>query len=139
MSHPPDPEHLQPPSTDRAPGIQVSVHVTHLAAQSTRERRVFSYVIRIENRSDQTWQLLTRHWDILDALGRETQVDGDGVVGEQPVIPPGGIFVYDSFVTVEAVPGRMGGYYVMQDAWGARAQVPIPPFMLDVPGERTLN
>ena len=139
MSHPSDPERSQPPGTDSAPGIQVSVQVMHLAAQSTLERRVFSYVIRIENRSDQTWQLLARHWDIMDALGHEIQVDGDGVVGEQPVIPPGGIFVYDSFVTVEAVPGRMGGYYVMQDAWGARARVSIPPFILDVPGERTLN
>lgn len=124
---------------DGAPDIRVSVQVTHLAAQSTPERRVFSYVIRIENRSDQTWKLLTRHWDIVDAHGREIRVDGDGVVGEQPVIAPGGTFVYDSFVTVEATPGRMGGYYTMQDAWGTRTRVPIPPFMLDVPGERTLN
>ncbi|CAM3882141.1 Co2+/Mg2+ efflux protein ApaG [Deinococcus frigens] len=117
----------------------MDVRVSHLAAQSTPERRVFSYVIRIENHSDQTWKLLARHWDILDAHGHTISVDGDGVVGEQPVMPPGGTFVYDSFVTVEATPGRMGGYYVMQDAWGARTRVPIPPFMLDVPGERTLN
>ena len=69
----------------------------------------------------------------------ETVVDGEGVVGEQPVIPPGGAFVYDSFVTVQDTPGRMAGHYLMQDAWGVRAQVPIPPFVLEVPGERTLN
>ena len=69
----------------------------------------------------------------------ETLVDGEGVVGEQPVIPPGGHFVYDSFVTVEATPGRMGGHYVMQDAWGGHVQVPIEPFVLDVPGTRVLN
>lgn len=121
------------------PDIHVDVQVTHLAAQSTPQRRVFAYVIRIENRSDQTWKLLARHWDIVDALGHTISLDGDGVIGEQPVIAPGGTFVYDSFVTVEAAPGRMGGHYLMQDAWGARARVPIPTFMLDVPGERTLN
>ncbi|EYB69663.1 ApaG protein [Deinococcus phoenicis] len=121
------------------PDLRVSVDVSYLPAHSTPERRVFSYVVRIENRSGETWRLLARHWDIVDAGGRETVVDGEGVVGEQPLIPPGGAFVYDSFVTVQDTPGRMGGHYVMQDAWGTRAQVPIPPFVLEVPGERTLN
>lgn len=121
------------------PDIQVSVEVQHLSAHSTPGRELFTYLIRIENHSDQTWKLIARHWDIVDAAGHETVVDGEGVVGEQPVIPPGGHFVYDSFVTVEAVPGRMGGYYVMQDAWGEGVQVPIPPFVLDVPGTRVLN
>ncbi|GMA14129.1 Co2+/Mg2+ efflux protein ApaG [Deinococcus metallilatus] len=127
------------PSYSTGPDVRVSVDVSYLPAHSTPGRRVFSYVIQVENHSDQTWQLLARHWDILDAGGRETVVDGEGVVGEQPVIPPGGAFVYDSFVTVQDTPGRMQGYYVMQDAWGVRAQVPIPPFVLEVPGERTLN
>lgn len=135
MSQSPDPQ--QP--ADAGPDIRVSVQVSHLAAQSTPGRRVFTYVIRIENHSDQTWKLLARHWDIADAHGHEISVDGDGVVGEQPVIAPGSSFVYDSFVTVEATPGRMGGHYVMQDAWNARVRVPVPAFMLDVPEERTLN
>lgn len=122
-----------------SPDVRVSVDVSYLPAHSTPERRVFAYVIRIENCSDQTWQLLARHWDILDAGGRETVVDGEGVVGGQPVIPPGGAFVYNSFVTLEDTPGRMQGYYVMQDAWGLRARVPIPPFRLEVPGERLLH
>lgn len=122
-----------------APDVRVQVEVSYLPAHSTAERRVFTYVIRIENHSDQTWQLLARHWDIVDAGGRETVVDGDGVVGEQPVIPPGGAFVYDSFVTVQDTPGRMGGHYVMRDAWGARAEVRVAPFVLEVPGERVLN
>ncbi|SMB89415.1 Co2+/Mg2+ efflux protein ApaG [Deinococcus hopiensis] len=121
------------------PDVRVEVDASHLSGHSVPGRQVFAYVIRIENRSDQTWQLLARHWHIVDAGGRETVVDGEGVVGEQPVIPPGGSFMYDSFVTVEDTPGRMVGHYVMQDAWGARTEVPIPPFMLEVPGERTLN
>lgn len=139
MSQPPGPQRPTPTNVGPAPDIDVNVQVTHLAAQSTTERRVFSYVIRIENRSDQTWKLLARHWSIVDAHGHEIQVDGDGVVGEQPVIAPGGTFVYDSFVTVEATPGRMGGHYTMQDAWGTQVRVPVPTFMLDVPGQRTLN
>lgn len=121
------------------PDVRVTVDVRHLPAHSTPERRVFAYVIRIENHSGETWQLLARHWDIVDAGGRETVVDGDGVVGQQPLLQPGGVFVYDSFVTVQDTPGRMEGHYVMQDAWGVRARVLIPPFVLEVPGERTLN
>ncbi|PNY82824.1 Co2+/Mg2+ efflux protein ApaG [Deinococcus koreensis] len=130
----------RPPAPDSpVPDVQVSVETRHLSTHSTPDRQLFTYLIRIENRSDETWKLLARHWDILDATGRETVVDGEGVVGEQPTLAPGATFVYDSFVTVEATPGRMGGYYVMQDAWGATARVPIPAFVLDVPGSRVLN
>ncbi len=122
-----------------SPNIEVSVEVHYLDVHSSAERRVFAYMICIENRSEETWQLLSRHWDIVDATGRATSVDGEGVVGEQPVLPPGGTFVYDSFVTVEALPGNMGGYYTMQDAWGQMINVPIPVFGLMVPEERILN
>lgn len=121
------------------PDIRVSVQLRHLAAHSTPERQVFTYLIRIENHDDQTWQLLARHWDIHDGTGQHIVVDGEGVVGEQPLLPPGGSFTYDSFVTVQATPGRMGGHYVMQDAWGAKTEVEIPAFVLQVPGERVLN
>ncbi|GAA0518458.1 Co2+/Mg2+ efflux protein ApaG [Deinococcus depolymerans] len=120
------------------PDIQVQVQSRYLPEHSTPERHLFVYVIRIENRSDLTWQLLARHWDIMDATGRVTRVDGEGVVGEQPVLAPGGTFVYDSFVTLDAAPGHMGGHYVMQDAWGSQVQVPVPAFALSLPG-RTLN
>jgi len=127
------------PSFTDSPDIQVRVEVLFMPSHSQPGRLVFAYIIHIENRSDQTWKLLARHWDIVDGLGRETSVDGEGVVGEQPVLPPGGSFTYDSFVTLEAAPGHMGGHYVMQDAWGARARVPIAPFILAEPGARTLN
>lgn len=133
----------RPPAPDTLPDalppdIGVSVQVRHRPDYSTPDRYAFSYVITIENRSDQTWQLLARHWDIQDAQGRAFSVDGEGVVGEQPILAPGASYTYDSFVTVEALPGLMHGHYVMGDAWGARAQVPIAPFRLDV-GERVLN
>ncbi|MVN88360.1 Co2+/Mg2+ efflux protein ApaG [Deinococcus sp. HMF7620] len=122
-----------------SPDIAVQVEAQHLAVHSTPERQLFSYVIRIENRSDQTWKLLSRHWDIVDGRGQATSVDGDGVVGEQPVLPPGGVFVYDSFVTLEVTPGHMSGHYTFQGAWGETAQAPIPIFLLEVPGTRTLH
>ncbi len=120
------------------PEFHIQAEVQHIPGYSTPQKQAFQYIITIENRSDQTWQLIARHWDISDAAGRSFTVDGEGVVGEQPFLPPGGSYTYDSFVTVETLPGLMRGHYVMQDAWGARAEVPIPPFRLDL-GERVLN
>ena len=65
-------------------------------------------------------------------------MDGEGVVGEQPMLVPGARYTYSSFVTVDTLPGLMQGHYGLQDAWGAAAQVPIAPFRLAV-GERVLN
>ncbi len=121
------------------PDVRVRVEVQYLAAHSQPGRHAFSYVITIENHSDQTWQLLTRHWKIVDAGGRETTVDGEGVVGQQPHLAPGAVYVYDSFVTVQDTPGVMGGHYGLRDAWGAAGKAIIPPFVLDVPGARVLN
>ena len=122
-----------------SPDILVTVQVRHLPEHSTPGRELFAYFITLENRSEDTWQLLARHWDIWDGPGQGYAVDGEGVVGEQPILAPGAQFTYNSFVTVEVLPGMMRGHYVMGDAWGARAQVPIPPFRLDVAEERTLN
>ncbi|WP_221088232.1 Co2+/Mg2+ efflux protein ApaG [Deinococcus aquaedulcis] len=130
---------MTPPQPPELPEIEVQVDPQHLPSHSTPERQVFAYVVRIENRSDQTWKLLARHWEIVDARGRTVTVDGEGVVGEQPILPPGGVFVYDSFVTLDAAPGRMGGHYLMQGAWGEQVRVPIAPFRLAAPGETLLN
>lgn len=126
------------PQTD-VPEIDVQVEVRHLPEHSAAQRQVFGYVITIHNRSGDTWQLVARHWDIQDARGRVITVDGEGVVGEQPILAPGARYTYDSFVTLDAAPGVMGGHYVMRDAWGKASQVPVPPFRLDAGGERVLN
>ncbi|WP_276321251.1 Co2+/Mg2+ efflux protein ApaG [Deinococcus fonticola] len=118
--------------------IHVGVTVGFMPEHSRAGQQVFQYQITIENRSGDTWQLLARHWDIQDGNGRLFSVDGEGVIGEQPLLRPGAKYTYDSFVTIEIQPGHMRGYYVMQDAWGERAQVPIPPFHLSL-GERVLN
>ena len=83
--------------------------------------------------------MLGREWHITDGGGRETRVQGEGVVGEQPVIAPGGVYVYDSFVTLEDVPGQMSGHFELRDAWGQPGRAQIPVFVLALPETRTLN
>ena len=122
-----------------APDVRVSVTVSHLAAHSRPGRQVFSYVVRIENHTGDSWQVRGRQWRITDGSGRETRVEGEGVVGEQPVIAPGGVYVYDSFVSLEDVPGQMSGHFELRDAWGQPGRAQIPVFVLAVPEQRTLN
>lgn len=122
-----------------APDVRVSVTVSHLAAHSRPGRQVFSYVVRIENHAADSWQVLGRYWHITDGGGRETRVQGEGIVGEQPVIAPGGVYVYDSFVTLEDVPGQMAGHFELRDAWGQLGRALIPAFVLALPETRTLN
>ena len=79
-------------------GITVTARPIYLEEQSSpgEHRYVWAYQIRIENGSDDTVQLLTRHWQITDANGRVQEVRGDGVVGEQPILEPGQMFEYTS-------------------------------------------
>lgn len=127
-----------PPELPPEPSLQVTVQVQHVATHSQPGRELFVYFITIENRGDRSWQLLARHWDIGDGTGQMTEVDGEGVVGEKPLLAPGAQYTYNSFVTLRALPGVMSGYYTVQDAWGERARALIPPFRLDT-GERVLN
>jgi ApaG protein len=76
-------------------------------------RYVFAYRIRIENHSDETVQLLNRHWQILNGIGEERQVAGEGVVGQQPVLEPGYAFEYTSFCVLATPLGSMHGNYEM--------------------------
>ena len=121
------------------PDVRIDVSVSHLSAYSRPGRQVFSYVIRIENHDTESWQVMARAWQILDGTLARTEVQGEGVVSQQPVIAPGGVYVYDSFVTLEALPGQMQGHYELRDAWGRAGRVKIPAFVLSVPEERTLN
>ncbi|MFC4455693.1 Co2+/Mg2+ efflux protein ApaG [Deinococcus sonorensis] len=113
-----------------APDLRVQVQV-QLRPEPTRAGgQLYQYVIRIENHSDESWQLMAREWTITDATGQVTQVQGEGVVGQTPIIAPGGVFVYDSFVTLQRSPGTMRGAYLLRDAWGATTRLAIPEFRL---------
>jgi ApaG protein len=94
-------------------------------------RFVFTYHIRIENVGDQTVQLLTRHWHIHDSIAGDSQVEGEGVVGERPVIAPGDVHEYESFCVLQGASGHMQGYYRFRQVDGNQIRVTIPRFELN--------
>ena len=116
-------------------GIAVRVQVSYLAEQSepARGRWFWAYHIRIENASDRTVQLLTRHWIITDGRGARHSVEGEGVVGEQPVIAPGASYDYVSGCPLSTPTGSMQGSYHMIDEDGEGFDVAIPKFALLAP------
>lgn len=116
-------------------GITVRVAVSFLPEQSqvAAGRWFWVYHIRIENGSDDTVQLLTRHWRITDARGTVNLVDGDGVVGEQPVLAPGQSHDYVSGCPLTTPSGSMEGHYTFLRGDGGRFAVRIPFFPLAAP------
>ena len=113
----------------------VRVGVSYLADQSDpgRGRWFWSYHIRLENTGQMAVQLMTRHWIIADARGAINQVRGDGVVGEQPVIMPGGTYDYVSGCQLATPSGAMEGSYGMIGEDGSSFDVAIPRFVLAAP------
>ena len=100
----------------------------------------WAYTINIANLGSETVQLKTRHWRITDALGRTEEVRGPGVVGQTPVIPPGGSFNYTSGCPLKTPQGIMVGTYQMTDEAGDPFEVAIPAFSLDSPyTQRSMN
>jgi ApaG protein len=117
-------------------GIRVKSKVTYLEEDSCPEEKlyVFAYNITISNHSDVTVQLLTRHWIITDADGQKEEVQGPGVVGQQPVIQPGQSFQYSSFCPLKTPVGMMHGSYQMVTSQNESFDAVIAPFTLAVPG-----
>ncbi|GAB4069804.1 Co2+/Mg2+ efflux protein ApaG [Ancylobacter sonchi] len=123
-------------------GVQVTVTPRFASERSdpARSQYFWAYTIEIVNLGASTVQLMTRHWIITDALGRVQEVRGAGVVGEQPVLPPGAHFEYTSGVPLPTSTGSMEGSYGLVDEAGAVFDVEVPGFSLDMPGtSRTLN
>lgn len=116
-------------------GIVVTVRPDYLDDQSVpaENHYVWAYHVRIENQGADTVQLKSRHWKITDALGRRQEVQGAGVVGEQPVLGPGESFEYTSGTPLSTPSGIMVGTYQMQGPDGSVFDVSIPAFSLDSP------
>ncbi len=112
--------------------ITVSVRPVYLDGQSNHIERkfVFAYFIRIENNSGEEVQLLRRHWFITNSNGDVQEVEGEGVIGQQPVIPAGGAHEYSSFSVLETFEGSMAGTYLMERPGGEQFSVTIPRFAL---------
>ena len=122
--------------------IEVTVEPNFLPDRSSAEQSKYfwSYTIVITNIGDETVQLRTRHWIITDASGRQQEVRGEGVVGEQPVLAPGEHFKYTSGVPLSTASGFMTGRYQMVSETGERFEIDVPTFSLDSPdGKRVLN
>lgn len=112
--------------------ITVRVAASYLTEQSdpSSSRWFWSYHVRIENGSNRSVQLLSRTWRIVDGRGIVHEVHGEGVVGEMPLIPPGGSFDYVSGCPLDTSSGAMSGNYQMVDEDGQPFEVEIPRFVL---------
>jgi len=94
----------------------------------------FSYTITISNQSKNTVQLKSRHWRIFDSLNNDVIIDGDGVIGEKPLIKTGNSFVYSSGCLITSPVGAMRGFYSMIDInSGKKFRAYIPTFKLNAP------
>ncbi len=115
--------------------IRVRVAVSYLAEQSNPQldRWFWSYHVRIENASDLSVQLISRSWRIVDGRGATHEVHGEGVVGETPLIAPGGSFDYVSGCPLDTPSGSMSGSYRMVDEDGSVFDIEIPRFALVAP------
>lgn len=118
-----------------SPRVCIQVQSVYVESQSIpeEERYVFAYTITIRNLGRFNVQLLGRYWLITNSNGRQTEVQGEGVVGEQPLIPPGGEFQYTSGAILETPLGTMEGHYEMVDHQGQPFQTAIPVFRLAIP------
>ena len=116
-------------------GVTVRVAVNFLPEQSRIEagKWFWVYHIRIENDSDQAIQLLTRHWRITDGRGMVNFVEGEGVVGETPLLQPGQSHDYVSGCPLSTPHGSMEGHYTFRRADGSLFQAAIPFFPLAAP------
>lgn len=116
-------------------GIHVSVRPSFSLSHSDPEegRFVFTYLVQMENQGDEPATLLFRHWFIHDATGEDSEVDGEGVVGEQPTLKPGNSHEYQSFCVLSSPAGFMEGYYTFARPDGREFEVAIPRFDLEAP------
>lgn len=118
-------------------GITVRVSVSFMPEQSRVEagRWFWVYHIRLENGRDDIVQLRTRHWRITDSRGMVNVVDGEGVVGESPILQPGQTHDYVSGCELTTNHGGMEGHYTFARADGTLFEVAIPYFPLAAPAE----
>ena len=116
--------------------IRIKVTTNYLKEQSAPDenRYVFSYTINIKNLGNNSAKLISRQWIITDSNGNIQEVNGDGVVGQQPNINSGEGFTYTSGTIIKTPVGTMEGRYFMEDINNKRFEAPIAPFTLAVPG-----
>ncbi len=119
-------------------GIQISVETFYQSDYSNpvNNEYMFAYRITIENHNNFTAKLLRRQWYIFDSNGEHREVEGEGVVGAQPVLQPGEQFQYVSGCNLRTEMGTMHGYYTMENQNNKMTfTVKIPPFEMIMPNK----
>ena len=117
-------------------GVRISVEVFYQPdySQPSSGEFMFAYRITITNESEYAVKLLRRHWNITDANGITREVEGEGVVGQQPVINPGASHQYVSGSALKTEIGKMSGTYTMQRLFdNEKFKVHIPEFQMVAP------
>ncbi|MBS1689396.1 MAG: Co2+/Mg2+ efflux protein ApaG [Bacteroidetes bacterium] len=117
-------------------GVSVSVETFYQPGQSNplNSEYLFAYRITIENQSTMPIKLLSRHWYIVDSNGSKREVEGEGVVGQQPIIEPNEKYQYVSAVNLRSDMGKMYGLYQMENLYNKKIiSVAIPEFQLIAP------
>lgn len=115
--------------------IRVTVLPQFVPEQSNPAHNIFfyAYTVTLSNESSASVQLIRRSWEITDALGETRHVEGEGVVGEQPILSPGESFSYTSFSPLETPSGSMKGHYIFKSNQMDEFEVEIPEFFLHDP------
>lgn len=112
-------------------GIKVSVQVKYEGYVSIRRKYAFSYKVSIHNTSSSTVKLLRRHWFIKDSTGDYREVEGEGVIGEQPILAPNQTHEYTSWCPLDSDIGIMYGTFLMQNIFTEKLfKVEVPLFKM---------
>jgi len=117
-------------------GVSVSVETFYQPGQSNplNSEYLFAYRITIENQSTMPIKLISRHWHIIDSNGSKREVEGEGVVGVQPVLQSGEKYQYVSGCNLRTEMGKMYGSYNMENLnTNGIFEVNIPVFEMIVP------
>ncbi len=112
--------------------INVEVTTEYIPEQSdpAKDRFVFAYTITITNQGEDTVQLLSRYWHIVDGNEQVHEVEGEGVVGQKPVLKTGESFTYTSGTAIATPVGHMEGHYIFEQSNGDQVMAEIPRFRL---------
>lgn len=117
-------------------GVRITVLASYQEEFSNPDNAnfLFSYTVTIENENEYAVQLLRRHWYIFDSSGEQSEVEGEGVIGEKPVLAPGQMFTYQSACNLTTDFGKMSGTYTMiRLSDGMYFEAIIPEFQLIAP------
>ena len=128
-----DPEHPTPPPAGYEMEIRVETQYLEDQSEPEDDRYVFAYIITIINTGRFPARLISRHWIILDADENRQEVQGEGVVGQQPHLASGEAFRYTSGTVLPTTVGSMHGTYKMRGDDGVIFDIEIPAFMLSAP------